>query len=466
VSERGGQTSIEKKELQSYSSRNTLTSCEAVEMLLIAALLAISVVHAMAPPGRVAAINPRSLVLGDFIASGRYGTVCWALVDGVTCVAKRAASSEEMAQFTSPDQLRRAAKRSVEYLETEGEVQRLIMERTAQYSSCEIHEQTLAPFLGSCVKEGRRYLVWRACGTNTLDDYLVDDGRSLPELALSLGCSEAALPRRVLHDVLRCLAHVHSCGIAHRDVKPPNLLVDADAQTLRLIDFGSAADCAGWLDHERRGLRADRISASMLFTPTSKEGRPRSFDDRAGWYQFDIYAAALVWLCVAVPKLADEYKGLHELRAALEAHGHDANDWRSACDEGRSAQQDERLPPERLQEECAVPMTESFEKVFGWHAPRPEQIANRAPNVAAGGAHASDSALAWELLTGMLNSDGTKRPSAAEALIGRYLNEDCMQEELSMPPPEPWTIEGLLGALGAGTTRRAVADECAVGVGN
>ena len=67
----------------------------------------------------------------------------------------------------------------------------------------------------------------------------------------------AALPwtaRRVLHDTLAALAHVHACGVAHRDVKPANLLVDAEARRLRLIDFGSAADCASWHDAERRGL--------------------------------------------------------------------------------------------------------------------------------------------------------------------------------------------------------------------
>ena len=144
-----------------------------------------------------------------------------------------------MAGPTKVEDLRRATKRSTEYLETEAEVQRLLIERTDRYSSSETHEQTLAPYLGTCVKEGCRYLVWRACGMDTLDDYLVDGGRRLPELAHSLGCSEADLPQRVLRDVLHCLAHIHSCGIVHRDVKPSNLVVDA-AGYARLVDFGFA----------------------------------------------------------------------------------------------------------------------------------------------------------------------------------------------------------------------------------
>jgi len=40
---------------------------------------------------------------------------------------------------------------------------------------------------------------------------------------------------------LSALSHAHGHGVAHRDVKPENLAVAADARTLKLLDFGSAA---------------------------------------------------------------------------------------------------------------------------------------------------------------------------------------------------------------------------------
>jgi len=40
--------------------------------------------------------------------------------------------------------------------------------------------------------------------------------------------------------MLRSLAHIHSKGICHRDIKPQNLLVDIHTHALKLCDFGSA----------------------------------------------------------------------------------------------------------------------------------------------------------------------------------------------------------------------------------
>ncbi|KAJ3337350.1 regulator of ime2 [Gonapodya sp. JEL0774] len=43
-----------------------------------------------------------------------------------------------------------------------------------------------------------------------------------------------------MYQVFRSLAYIHSLGICHRDIKPQNLLLDAQSGVLKLCDFGSA----------------------------------------------------------------------------------------------------------------------------------------------------------------------------------------------------------------------------------
>src|SRR5215210_55919 len=43
-----------------------------------------------------------------------------------------------------------------------------------------------------------------------------------------------------LEQVCSGLAHAHRCGVIHRDIKPQNLLLTADGQTVKIADFGVA----------------------------------------------------------------------------------------------------------------------------------------------------------------------------------------------------------------------------------
>jgi serine/threonine protein kinase len=48
-----------------------------------------------------------------------------------------------------------------------------------------------------------------------------------------------------LQQICAGLAHAHECGVIHRDIKPQNLLVTADHETLKIADFGVAKIEAG-----------------------------------------------------------------------------------------------------------------------------------------------------------------------------------------------------------------------------
>jgi serine/threonine protein kinase len=48
-----------------------------------------------------------------------------------------------------------------------------------------------------------------------------------------------------LQQICAGLAHAHDCGVIHRDIKPQNLLLTADHETLKIADFGVAKIEAG-----------------------------------------------------------------------------------------------------------------------------------------------------------------------------------------------------------------------------
>jgi serine/threonine protein kinase len=60
------------------------------------------------------------------------------------------------------------------------------------------------------------------------------------------------------YQLLRALAHIHGMGIAHRDVKPPNILVDPNSGVLKLADFGA----------RRSWCRAKRIRPTLPHAST------------------------------------------------------------------------------------------------------------------------------------------------------------------------------------------------------
>jgi tetratricopeptide (TPR) repeat protein/predicted Ser/Thr protein kinase len=58
------------------------------------------------------------------------------------------------------------------------------------------------------------------------------------------GKSPQVPDRRVLATVARAVAYAHAQGVVHRDLKPQNILVDAEGRVV-LTDFGLATECSG-----------------------------------------------------------------------------------------------------------------------------------------------------------------------------------------------------------------------------
>lgn len=314
-------------------------------------------------------IDGRVLQLGLPIANGTFGSVSWAQLSGTHVIAKQAHSG-----------LRNAAA----YLDVEEHVNR----KLARGAPSTRH---VAPFVGSCRKDGVRTLVWLASGERTLDYYLAcEDG--LSSLARDLDVPFDTLQRVLLRELLGGVALLHSLGLVHRDLKPENVLIDAATRSIRLIDFGSACDMSNW--PFRRGFTPNKGPASILYCP------PEHYVTEAAPFAYDVYSAALIWLRCMVPAFRASEDSLYDFRLGLRDRAHHFDHWlRHALLEGEAVAGGD--------ETCAL-----FDDD-------------------------DEGRLAWRLLLSMLAPAPTDRISAAAALSGAYLG-GCVSEA---PPEECELVE-------------------------
>jgi transcriptional regulator with GAF, ATPase, and Fis domain len=112
--------------------------------------------------------------------------------------------------------------------------------------------------------------------------YLVADWIEGADIATACGGRPLAALAPTLAGVLRALEHMHARGVMHRDLKPQNILVDADG-TAHLIDFGLAG---------LTGRGGSRSGTPAFVPPERLLGRPE--DGRADLYSFGVLLHLLV----------------------------------------------------------------------------------------------------------------------------------------------------------------------------
>src|SRR5262249_55662200 len=76
--------------------------------------------------------------------------------------------------------------------------------------------------------EGRPYMVFEFLAGGSLDDRLVNGDALVSGEVMS-----------VARDVAAGLAHAHERGVVHRDIKPGNIMLDAEGRA-KIADFGIA----------------------------------------------------------------------------------------------------------------------------------------------------------------------------------------------------------------------------------
>lgn len=141
-------------------------------------------------------------------------------------------------------------------------------------------------------------------GEDALESYIVTeliDGPTLTQLIADHPPRYPEIGAMIAAQVCRALAHAHSFGILHRDVKPENIMIRADG-VVKLTDFGIAQ----MLDTQRMTQTGQLLGSPAYMSPEHIEGKPLDF-------RTDIFAVGVVLYQLVVGELPFRGRNPHEL---------------------------------------------------------------------------------------------------------------------------------------------------------
>lgn len=136
------------------------------------------------------------------------------------------------------------------------------------------------------------YVAGRSLG-DILDDLRLQQGKGPIEAALGIapGSGHAAECAVLAAQVAAALAVAHRAGIAHRDLKPRNLMLD-DNRQVRLLDFGLAKS----LDAESLSLSGDFTGTVHYMSPEQTLGKRAPIDQRTDIFSLGVILYELLTL--------------------------------------------------------------------------------------------------------------------------------------------------------------------------
>ena len=164
------------------------------------------------------------------------------------------------------------------------------LEREAQAVAKLRHENILEIFDYSGLSSQSSYIVTEFIDGQTLKQYL--NGRPL-------GFSEVAALIAV--EVCHALAHAHSLGVIHRDVKPENVMIRKDG-LIKLMDFGIAQV----LDFQRMTVTGQLLGSPAYMAPEIIEGKQLDF-------RTDVFSVGIMLYLLATGELPFSGRNPHEV---------------------------------------------------------------------------------------------------------------------------------------------------------
>ena len=443
-------------------------------------------------------ILPKDLFLGPIIGNGTFGEVRSGLLrvyenenenenasmQNISVVTKTIKQPQQYGtekDEEEKDAVNRRLRRAQHYLETELYInQRLSCpnQHPPEHPDSSSHSSTsssssttttssynhhIAPYLGDCFmmtsntdhpnnnatevssssqQQSQHHLVFAKAGDLTLEEYLSNDNprnfvqnvakaMNLPYQhqhppehpttasapTVSATTMDHKLARVLLRQLLAGLAYCHSHGIVHRDIKPANILVDPRTHSIRIIDFGAGVDLSHWLhrigyDGEDKGIR------TILYCP------PEEFIELDHPYSYDIYAAAITWLRVIIPAFRTNEDALYTFRLQVKNYQHNLTAW----DEAHYTEDEDDSNDKDTTTKKQLVFPEGWTEFFDVESDEGQK--------------------AWSLLVRMLHYTPKVRPTAADALLGAYLNPTCRDAlHFPEPPPVPWSLTSHLESL-------------------
>jgi len=119
------------------------------------------------------------------------------------------------------------------------------------------------------------------------------DGPTLDELVRSEGGISEMTARAVIGEVALALAAAHSRGVLHRDIKPPNIVIDRRTGEATVLDFGiSAALRPGALGDEDLTLQGATLGTPAYMSP--EQASASELTDRSDVYSLGVVAFELL----------------------------------------------------------------------------------------------------------------------------------------------------------------------------
>lgn len=364
-------------------------------------------------------INTELLEIGTEVGSGSYGTVHLCQYEGETAICKRAWDAKDLNKYNDPKE---RAERCQYYFGVEKhcfEKLQLNISSTASTAPMPSYKGTFKD------SKGYNWMVFGLISQSgskynpapSLDDVIKldwqdqhashrpsgEDHHHLYMIQKELGMKEDATFADVLDimfgSLLRAISFVHDNNLVHRDVKPSNLLLDAETQSLKLIDFGSAADMdtdtSSWFGFKRERIGLEdpgRVAVSPIYSAPEVFIQPERSP-----FAFDVFSSGLI-LCQLVFNLLDERTDAGFHQQIIDEADCDLDIW---LDRNMISIKDIRPA--------------GLEEALGYFGERPGL---------------------WSLLKEMLQKDPEKRITASAALdqLELILLEDDTKEELKDGP--------------------------------